>query len=634
MIKDLELPEGKAVKVAKGGPEALKKVLLLLSKRGFTGYLKIESKDGSGTGFIVLREGSRAMTLFYGSDGFLTGKAALPSFKELARERDTLIEVHTDQTLEPLLDSLAETRGKALPQGMGVFKRKLEEWKDKGHDVEELEAVMGQSLSKVIKAFADYKEGMVREESEESADLGLLETTEEPSLEKEDEEEPKKATKGRSKRPAPRKRAQERKATSEAEAPRKAKVVADESASPETGLIDRYTFESFIVGDTNRFAHAACLAIAEGSVDPYSPLFIVGGPGLGKTHLLHALGWRLLRNNDARLTYMTATRFRDIMEKASREDGLAEFRKSLLEQDSLLLDDVQDLGGKRNVQEELFAIFEDFHGKGKPIALAADRPPSEILELDSRLISRFESGLVADIQPPNPEIRMGFLRSRIEARAISMQEQVLKYLADRFTFDLRELEGAVNKLLAYAQAVGKPVDLLLAKDALGPPPSTPAPKSTPRPSFDPIPGHSYLMKEERGDSAYRLLAKRIRHIKGLLITRTNPSRVKESYTLEGADILWLTDRSESAENTVDPVLERLMYKVESFMITGGQGMIILDGVEYLKSNNGFEAVLRFIRRLVDDISESDFTFILTANPATLDMRELRILENELESYPT
>ncbi len=633
MINDLELPEGKAIKVAKGGPEALKKVLLLLSRRGFTGYLKIESKDGSGTGFIVMREGSRAMTLFYGADGFLTGKAALPSFKELARERDNLIEVHTDQTLEPLIDSLEETQGKKpLPRGMGVFKRKLEEWKLKGHDVEDLEGVMGQSLSKVIKAFADYKEGM---EKEESADLELLEPIEElpPS---EDVDETKKGTKSRLKKLAPKKRTKKGKAKSDAEGPRVSEEVKEGAApSAENGLIDRYTFETFIVGDSNRFAHAACLAIAEGSVDPYSPLFIVGGPGLGKTHLLHALGWRMVqKDGNAKLRYMTATQFRDLMEKASREGRLSEFRKSLLEHDTLLLDDVQDLAGKRVVQEELFAIFEDFHAKGKPIALAANRPPSEIQELDSRLISRFESGLVADIQAPNPEIRMGFLKSRIESRAISMQEQVLKYLADRFTFDLRELEGAVNKLVAYAQAVGKPVDLSLAKEALGPQTPAPAPKSAPKPGFDPIPGHSYLMKEERGDSAYSLLAKRIRHIKGLLITRTNPSRVKENYALDGAEILWLTDRSESTENTVGPVLERLMYKVESFMITGGQGMVILDGVEYLKSSNGFEAVLKFIRRLVDDISESDFTFILTVNPSTLDMRELRILENELETYPT
>ncbi len=209
----------------------------------------------------------------------------------------------------------------------------------------------------------------------------------------------------------------------------------------------------------------------------------------------------------------------------------------------------------------------------------------------------------------------------------------MKYLADRFTLDLRELEGALIKVLAYSQAVGKSVNLSVAKDALGKPSSTPPPKASPPLTFDPIPGHSYLSREERGDSAYRLFAKRVRHVKGLLITRTNPSRVRENYALEGAEILWLTDRSESSENTVGPVLERLMYKVESFMITGGQGIILLDGVEYLKSNNGFEAVLKFIRRLVDDVSESDFTFVLTVNPATLEVREMRILENELEAYP-
>ncbi len=644
VIKDLELPEGKAIKVAKGGPEALRKVLTLLSKRGFTGYIKIESKAGRGTAFLVLRDGSRAMTLYYGPDGFLTGKAALPGFKDLAKDKDTLIEVHTNQTLEPLLESLPKGRGKPSPPGMGAFKRKLEEWKAQGHDVAELEGKMGQSLSKVIKAFAEYKEGMKAREEDEAEGAKLIEEAKFELLTEEPKEEPEvavpeKATAPKRKKPRARKKSTTRKEAAEKKPAAKeaveAEAVSRAPTSPDTGMQDRYTFDTFIVGDSNRFAHAACTTISEGSVDPYSPLFLVGGPGLGKTHLLHALARQFeKRNPDAKVTYLTASQFRDEMEKASNGGHLADFRKSLLEKDILLLDNVQDLEGKRKVQEEIFSLFEDFHQKGKPIALAADRRPSEMSGLDSRLISRFESGLVADLQPPNPEIRMGFLRGRLDARGVSIPERVTKYLADRYTFDLRELEGGLNKVLAYSKATNKPVSLSLAKEALGaPPPSTP-PQSHASLAFEPIPGHSYLCREERGDSPYRMFAKRIRHVKGLLITRTNPSRVKETHGLEGAEILWLTDKSESSESTVGPVLERLMYKLESFMITGGQGIILLEGVEYLKSNNGFESVLKFVRRLVDEISESDFTFILTVNPATIEMRELKILENELEAYPT
>ncbi len=623
MLKDLELPEGRIMKVVKGGPDALKKIMPLLGRKKFNGYLRLVSTDSPNAGYVILKDGKRVEALFAAADGFLKGKEALPRFRELAKDQGSMIEVHTDVEVDSLLSSLKRGRGRAL-RGLGSFKKKLDEWRSQGKDVEPLEAAMGQGLSKAIRAFKEYK-----------AKIGQEQASPEPMPESAQEQNGHPAKErsegtGPSKKEAPIPKEAAKEIANEARPP----AAGGESGSPHRvrpGLLDRYSFENFIVGASNRFAHAACMALANGSVDPYNPLFVTGGPGLGKTHLLHALGNRLLqRRPEIRLTYLTAGQFRTEVEEAESGARLSKLRQAFRELEVLILDDIRDLEGKARVQEELLGIFEELHEKGRLLVFASVCSPSEMNGLDARLVSRLESGLVADLQPPNLDLRLAYLSRQLEERGASCPPKVLRYLAEKFTYDMRELDGALNRILAYSSTLGVPLDLSMAREALGRAHRSQQDARAPKLSFDLLPGRSYLVKEERADVAYRLFAQRVRSVKGLLITRVNPSRVRENYGMTGAEILWLTDRGESSESTVEPVLERLMHKVERFMITGGQGLFMLDGVEYLMSSNSFEAVMKFVRRLVDDISESEFTFILALNPMTLGERELSLMEIEME----
>lgn len=644
MIGGAQIPEGKVTKVFQGGHEALKRVLSVLTKKKFTGYVSVAKSDRSTRGYVVIRHGRRVLTAVLTSEGVRTGREALSPFRQLLKRTDSFIEVHALEDVSRVVRVLKE--GPSTPSnGKEAFRRKLKEWKREGRDVSALESVMDQSLPKVIKAFAEYKERVEREE-----ELGrVAERAASKGLEREAEELQRKIREG-SLREAEKEAHTLRKRVSRKEDEERAKLelmraqrslmmTGEEvrACSPErpgrdTGLFGRYTFENFVVGDSNRFAYAACQSVAEGVVEPHSPLFIVGRPGLGKTHLLHAVGNRILeRSPGSRIRYMSIRRFRAELEEAEKRGELADLKRSLQALDVLILDDLQDIQGSLQAQEELFDLFEEFAARGKLLVLAADRHPSELEGVDPRLVSRFEAGLVVDIQPPDLDTRMAYLERLVALKGARCPRRVLRFLAERFALDMRELEGALNRVLAYAKAMEKPLDLPLVRDALGED-LTSGPERPSRVALDLLPGHSYLVEEDRPEVSYRLFAQRVRAVKGLMITRTNPSRVRERYGMERAEILWLTDRTDSKEKTVEPVLERLIHRLESFMVTGGQGIVFIDGLEYLKSSNSFEALLKFIRRLVDEISESEFTLILALNPATLEERELKILEGELEVF--
>jgi chromosomal replication initiator protein len=232
-------------------------------------------------------------------------------------------------------------------------------------------------------------------------------------------------------------------------------------------LNPKYTFESFVVGSSNQFAHAASRAVAEIPSKSYNPLFIYGGVGLGKTHLMHAIGHYIqARNRHLNLTYISSDRFINEMINAIRFDRLPAFRQKYRTIDVLLVDDIQFIAGKDRTQEEFFHIFNALHDTQKQIVISSDCPPRQIPTVEERLHSRFEWGLIADIQPPDIETKVAILRKKAEAERVEVPENVALFIASKVRTNIRELEGSLIRLIAYASLTGREIDLPLAQEIL------------------------------------------------------------------------------------------------------------------------------------------------------------------------
>ncbi|MFN7140629.1 MAG: chromosomal replication initiator protein DnaA, partial [Limisphaerales bacterium] len=239
------------------------------------------------------------------------------------------------------------------------------------------------------------------------------------------------------------------------------------SANGEFVFNPRNTFDSFVVGETNNHAYAAAYAVAQAPGKNYNPLFLYGGVGLGKTHLLHAVGQYVATNKKgARVAYVSSEKFTNEYIDALQNNKLAHFRKKYRQTDVLLIDDVQFLAGKERIQEEFFHTFNALHESHKQIILTCDRLATEIQNLEQRLVSRFEWGLVVDVQPPDVETRTAILRKKAQVMGVTLPDEILNFLANRIRTNIRRLEGALIRVASYAQLTGKKLTLETAEGLL------------------------------------------------------------------------------------------------------------------------------------------------------------------------
>lgn len=229
----------------------------------------------------------------------------------------------------------------------------------------------------------------------------------------------------------------------------------------------KYTFESFVVGNSNHFAHAAAVAVAEAPAETYNPLFLYGDSGLGKTHLMHAIAnYAKMVNPSAKIVYISSEKFTNELIAAISARTTAKFREKYRNADILLIDDIQFLAGKEMAQEEFFHTFNDLYNANKQIVLTSDRLPREISTLEDRLRTRFESGLIGDIKPPDYETRIAILQKKASQDNVEVPYDVYCYMADSIKSNIRELEGALTRIISYSKITGKPLDLTLAEEAL------------------------------------------------------------------------------------------------------------------------------------------------------------------------
>src|SRR3989449_176473 len=474
--QDLLLPEGKLIRTTRGGPNALKQLLLDLKKYSFSGYVRsVRTASGRRAGGIVLLRGGNLETSLQADTAVLT--ASVVAMREGVKKAEAVAEILAGLDITGFESRAASLRERLRdPLGHPDIDTEVESLRDAIESLRQIEARRQVEVARE------------RDSQERTRQVLELVMRQQQAL-----------------RPGATLSTREEFAKALEEAP----PARDEA----TNLVQSFTFESLVVGESNRFAHGAAIAVAKQPAKSYNPLLVTSGPGLGKTHLLHAIGnYIASHSRDSKVLYMTCEAFGSGLAVAKEQGSLASYRERIRGVDCFLLDDIQFLSGMPEVHEELFYTFNDLHDAEKQIVLATDRPPKAIPNLDERLVSRFESGLVAGLEPPELPMRIAILERRARDAKVSIDSDVLAYIANLVQDNVRELGGAFNRVVAFSSMMGRPINEEVAREVLSGARADGRSETVPEPTTEPrverertpssgsselTPGRSYLIEEER-----------------------------------------------------------------------------------------------------------------------------------------
>jgi chromosomal replication initiator protein DnaA len=385
------------------------------------------------------------------------------------------------------------------------------------------------------------------------------------------------------------------------------------------------TFDSFAAGSTSRFAEAAARAVAKEPGKLYNPLYIHSRSGLGKTHLLQAIGHQIQKDQPALSVVYIPLEAMDENQLNSLGDKQGELRQEMENSDVLLLDDLNFLSGKERLQEELLRIIKQLVASGKQVAMTADRSPRELPLMDDRIISAVESGLVVDIGMPDPATRLAILRKLVASEELKVPDDVLAFVAERCGDTVRNMESNMNRIIAFASLMRTDVTVDMVKEVMGEACAGKAKK------MELAEHHSYVVEEARPERCYKLMLPKLdAGFRGIVFSRSNPASVRERLEGRKADIYWLTDHESKGEKTVPPSLEKIVLLAEAHMHQDGPSIVMLDDLHFLIDNATFDGVIRFVRSLVDQVSERPSIFMVSISPDSLRVQERSIIERELE----
>ncbi|MGC8912900.1 MAG: DnaA ATPase domain-containing protein [Thermoplasmata archaeon] len=686
---EMGIPQGLVLRKLAGSDDALKNLLLNLKKHRFCGYVEvILTMEKEAHGYILVDDGQVSQTFWITETNKYTGEKASKEIWQASKNPTTVIVLHGQVNLDEVKNRiLGFIEGRLETKKDTELDIKLRILRSKGVDVSEIQKIAAKSpeiaeskvreleeflrlseeinkfllenakiLEKHSKSVSDLKNALAKKEKiehirrmfdalkqaiapEKTPETVEIETKHLKELEelirqqKEDEERKKRETAVYSLVIHHRAKTQEKVVPfcSRCGSPldRDGQCLKCNVEEESLGkIVPKFTLTNFIVGTSNRFAYAVAYGISKFPGRLYNPVFLHGPDGCGKTHLLNAVAGALQQGvlAEKTLVFTTLPVLSAIFEKY--RENPSNLATRLLSSDALFIDNFEECTGKEELQKFLAGIITKLVDTEKQIVIASRFSPTEIPKMDTDLLLCFTKGLLVNIQEPDFETRREILKRYAQEHGVILEPEVINYVAG-INLSVEEISIILNRLFALSTINNQTIDLNLVKEAMREYADKYGFKG--KLKYNVQKGHSYLVEETRPAIVFQIVSTmREAGCPAIIFSRINPKRIVERFDkLQGSTIYWLTEKETNAE-TIGHSLERIVYAIEEKLDENPRTVIALDGIEFLVSANGFDAVVKFIRKIIDMVAETEGLFLISLGESTLNAQEIKILERELE----